>query len=94
VALLLADNYSFKGGSIGAAGAAMAAPLFSSNMGHALWPHLNWLSIRATTYGMDTYARELMVRRRTAAVNVPMAPTCQSTCLKIRNVRTVKIMNI
>ena len=26
----------FKGGGIGAAGAAMAAPLFSSNMGHAL----------------------------------------------------------
>ena len=25
-----------KGGGIGAAGAAMAAPLFSSNMGHAL----------------------------------------------------------
>ena len=29
-----------KGGGIGAAGAAMAAPPFSSNMGHALWTRL------------------------------------------------------
>ena len=28
--------YYTKGGGIGAAGVAMAAPLFSSNMGHAL----------------------------------------------------------
>jgi len=42
-----------KGGGIGAAGAAMAAQLFSSNMDHALWPRLNWLSIRAARYGTD-----------------------------------------
>ena len=29
-------TYMYKGGGIGAAGAAMDAPLFSSNMGHAL----------------------------------------------------------
>ena len=33
---VLVCNGSLKGGGIGAAGAAMAAPLFSSNMGHAL----------------------------------------------------------
>ena len=49
----------YKGGGIGAA---MATPLFSSNMGHALWPRLNWLSIRAARYGTDVYAHELMVR--------------------------------
>ena len=63
----------YKGGGIGAAGAAMAAPLFSSNMGHALWPCLNWLSIWGARYGTDVYAHELMARWRTAA---PMAPTC------------------
>ena len=65
-----------KGGGIGAAGAAMAAPLFSLNMGHALWPRLNWLSIRAARYGTDANARELKVRRRTTPVNVPVAPAC------------------
>ena len=65
-----------KGGSIGAAGVAMSAPLFSSNMGHALWSRLNWLSIWAAKYGMDVYAHELMVRRRMTAVNVPVASAC------------------
>ena len=65
-----------KGGGIGVAGVAMAAPLFSSNMGHALWPRLNWLSIRAAQYGTDAYARELMARRQTTAVNVPVALAC------------------
>ena len=32
----LMEGLSYKGGGIGAAGAAMAAPLFSSNMGQAL----------------------------------------------------------
>jgi len=43
-------EWTGKGGGIGAAGAAMVAPLFSSNLGHALWPRLNWLSIRAVWY--------------------------------------------
>jgi len=72
---MLKELYT-KGGGIGAAGAAMAAPLFSSNMGHALWLRLNWLSIRAARYGTDTYARELMARRRTTAVNVSVALAC------------------
>ena len=34
--LLLSPHHCSKGGGIGAAGAAMAASLFSSNMDHAL----------------------------------------------------------